>query len=119
MGLFSPFTPFTDLSLLSPTSSIFPRDFALLRYRTWPAWIISKQPLVKTTVLPNALWGRRMIFSLDIETTFFFTVLNIASFLVSQIYYSCKGKDKYTFSPGPFQDPAALPNCCACFVNIF
>src|SRR3972149_3717029 len=57
MGRAGPLMERTELSLLSPTTSTSPSDLAFLRYLTWPACRISKQPFVKTTFfffLPEA-----------------------------------------------------------------
>ena len=51
IGRPDPFCRFTDESELRPTINISPNSLASLRYFTCPAWMKSKQPLVKTIFL--------------------------------------------------------------------
>ena len=54
IGRLGPFSRRMLSSVFTPTTSRSPCRLANWKYFTWPRWIRSKQPLVKTTRLPLA-----------------------------------------------------------------
>ena len=106
-GLDGPFRVRTDSSEFRATINTSPSWLAASRYRMWPTWSKSKQPLVRTMFLPWDLSWAEMVAACS-SVTSLFTVPSL-SFSCSDPNNANHQVTKYTkATPAMLRPPSAL-----------